>query len=159
MNSREALKLSLQSADMVAGAYLSDLSDADLLKRPHPECNHVNWQVGHLILAEHGMMKNVVPNMPELPEGFAAMYDKSTATSNDPASFATKEQLMAAYKTQRDATLAALEKVSDADLDKETGISYAPTVGALYSMQGAHWLMHCGQWVIVRRQLGKPVLI
>ena len=36
---------------------------------------------------------------------------------------------------------------------------HAPTLGALYLMQGGHWLMHCGQWVIVRRQLGKPVVI
>jgi hypothetical protein len=29
----------------------------------------------------------------------------------------------------------------------------------MLSMQGSHWMMHAGQWVIVRRNLGKPVLI
>jgi hypothetical protein len=35
---------------------------------------------------------------------------------------------------------------------------YAPTVAAVYDMQGSHYLMHAGQWVVVRRQLGKPPL-
>ena len=97
--------------------------------------------------------------MPALPEGFVAKYSKEAAVSDDPSKFATRDDLLAAYKTQREATLKALSQVSDADLVKETGISYAPTVAALFAMQGGHWLMHCGQWVIVRRMLGKPVVI
>jgi hypothetical protein len=34
-----------------------------------------------------------------------------------------------------------------------------PTVAALLAMSGTHALMHCCQWVAVRRQLGKPVVI
>ena len=33
--------------------------------------------------------------------------------------------------------------------------SRAPSVGAAFSMQGGHWLMHAGQWAVVRRQLGR----
>ncbi len=70
----------------------------------------------------------------------------------------TKDQLLAVFKEQRAATLAALAKQSDSDLDKSTGVDYAPTVGSMFSMQGSHWLMHGGQWVIVRRKVGKPAL-
>lgn len=160
MQTREALKLGIDTADMISNAYLADLSDADFMHRPHAECNHINWQVGHLIVSEHNMLQNFAPGgMPPLPEGMAQRYGKETAGSDDPAQFLTKNELMAAYQTQRQATLRALEQISEAELNKPTGISYAPSVASLFSMQGSHWLMHCGQWVIVRRNLGKPVVI
>lgn len=160
MRTQEAIKLSIDSADMVIGAYLGDMSNADLMKRPHPQCNHINWQIGHLITSEHSMLNDFVPGgMPPLPEGFAAMYSKEASASDDPSKFATKDQLMAALKVQRQGTLDGLAKASEQDLGKETGVSYAPTVASLYTMQGSHWLMHCGQWVVVRRLLGKPVVM
>ena len=51
--------------------------------------------------------------------------------------------------------------LSDDDLDKESPESmkqYAPTTGHVFELLGSHWMMHCGQWVIVRRQLGKAPL-
>lgn len=159
MQTSDAIKMGLDSAQMVAMAYLGDMTNADLFKRPHPQCHHINWQVGHLIASEHEMAKVVNPNQPALPDGFAAKYSRDHAMHDDPSKFCTKEELMAVYETQRAAVLAALAQVPASDWQKETGISYAPTVGSLFTMIGSHWLMHCGQWVIVRRQLGKPVVI
>ena len=98
-------------------------------------------------------------SMPELPAGFAEKYSKESAASDDSSQFASKDELLQAYRTQRDGTLAVLAKQSDSDLDVATGVSYAPTVGDLLRMQAEHWLMHCGQWVIIRRNNGKPVVI
>ncbi len=33
----------------------------------------------------------------------------------------------------------------------------APTVGAGFALMGNHMLMHVGQFVSVRRKLGKPI--
>ena len=160
MDSREAIKGSLDMADLVCTSYLNDLSDSDLMQRPHPECNHVNWQVGHLIVAENQMMEGIAPGkMPALPAGMAEKYTKDTAASDDAGQFASKDELLAAHKAQRAATLEVLAGLSDEDMDKETGVDYAPTVGAMVRMQAEHWMMHCGQWVIVRRATGKPVVI
>lgn len=159
MDSREAIKGSIDTADFVAMGYLADLTDQNLMLRPHPGCNHINWQIGHLVAAEHDMIEKVAPGaMPALPAGFAEKYTKEAATSDDPAKFVAKDDLLRVAKEQRAATLAALSNVSDADLDQPTGVDYAPTVGAMFLLQGCHWLMHCGQWVIVRRSLGKPAL-
>lgn len=160
MDSREAIRLGIECADMVCMAYLNDLSDAELMKRPHGECNHLNWQIGHLIAAENEMIEKVAPGtMPPLPDGFAQKYTKETGKENDPSKFATKDELMAAYQTQRQGTLKALANASDARLSEPSGVPYAPTVASMFSMQGSHWLMHCGQWVVVRRELGKPIVI
>ena len=36
--------------------------------------------------------------------------------------------------------------------------SYCPTVASVLMMSPAHWLMHVGQWSVIRRKLGKPPL-
>ena len=48
-----------------------------------------------------------------------------------------------------------------ADFDKaapESMKDYAPTVGDAFLILGSHWLMHAGQWAVLRRKLGKPPL-
>ena len=63
---------------MVMG-YLGDLTDEDLMKRPIEGTNHIKWQLGHLIAAEHQMIEGVAPgSMPPLPEGFAEKHKKDT---------------------------------------------------------------------------------
>jgi len=160
MNSKAAIKICIDMADMVCGAYLGDLTDSEMMQRPHPACNHINWQVGHLIVAEHQMMSKAQGySMPALPAGMAEMYSKETQGSDNSSQFMTKSALMAAMQEQRAGTLKILEQISEAELDTATGIDYAPTIASLLSMQGSHWMMHAGQWVIVRRNLGKAVLI
>ncbi len=155
MDIRDAFRLNLEVSEMVCMGYIEDLQDEQLMLRPHPDCNHINWQLGHLIVSEHEMLSKVAPGKAApLPEGFAEKYSRDTAKSDNPADFAKKEELLAAYRQQRQAALAALAEAQDADFDKPSGLDYAPTVGAVFNMLGSHWLMHAGQWVIVRRQLG-----
>ena len=159
MDSREAIKIGIDTSDFLIQGYLTDLSDSELMLRAAPGINHINWQLGHLISSEHMLVEKVFPGaMPSLPAGFAEKYTKESAASDDPAAFCSKEVLMQAAQEQRAGTLAALAKVSDADLSRETGLDYAPTVAAIFSLQGSHWLMHAGQWVVVRRQTGRPAM-
>lgn len=162
MNSKEAIRICIDTSAMVCSPYLEDLTDEDMMRRPHPKCNHLKWQVGHLVASEHEMINGVCPGiMPELPEGFAARYSKEAAASDDPAAFDSKAELMRVHEQQRAATLAALDGLSEDDLASESPEpmrGYAPNVAAAFSMQGSHWMMHAGQWVIVRRQIGRDPL-
>jgi hypothetical protein len=156
------IKAELQLPASVVQAYLGDLSDADLLRRPAENANHIAWQLGHLIASEHSLQNMVAPDsMPPLPEEFAEKHSKETASSDDPAQFCTKDEYLAAMETQRAGTLALLDKLSDEDLEKpspEKIRQFGATVGAVIAGQSAHWMMHAGQWVIVRRQLGKVAM-
>jgi hypothetical protein len=61
-------------------------------------------------------------------------------------------------ETQRAGTLSLLDRLSDDELEQpapEEIQKIGATVGAVIAGQSAHWMMHAGQWVIVRRQLGK----
>jgi hypothetical protein len=35
---------------------------------------------------------------------------------------------------------------------------YAPTIAAVLTLLGTHWLMHAGQFVPIRRKLGRPAM-
>ncbi len=162
MDSKDAIKMGIEMGQMICTAYLDDLTDEQLMMRPHPDCNHINWQFGHLISSEHQMVEAVMPgSMPALPDGFAEKYTRETASSETLSDFADKATLMEAFKAQREATLVALDKIEESRLTDpapEPMNNYLPNVAAIFGMQSSHWLMHCGQWVVVRRNLGKPAL-
>ena len=162
MNVRDAIKLSYATPDMICRGYLNDLQDSDLFIRPAPTANHIAWQLGHLIAAEHMFTSLVCPGVvPPLPAGFAEKHDKKTASSDDPQAFYTKAEYMKLYDQVRAATLKAIDAVPEADFDKpgpEKFRDMFPSVASVFLMQPTHWMMHAGQWVIVRRKLGKPPL-
>ena len=160
MNGIEAIKMSINGTSQITSGYLADLTDEELFHRPHPGCNHINWQVGHLIVAENGIMNKVTGGkMPDLPAGFADRYAMEKTSVDDRGAFVPKHELLAAGQAQRAATLATLESLSDGDLDKPSGMDWAPTMGAAINAAASmHWMMHAGQWAVIRRQLGhKPL--
>ena len=162
MNSRDAIKLGLDMAQMCCNMYLDDMTDEQLMLRPTEGCNHTNWQLGHLICSDNNLVNAIAAGrMPALPAGFADRYTKETASSDDASAFCTKAELLAAAAEQWAGVAAVLAEMSDQDLDAPTPEpvnTYAPTAGAVFSMLGSHWMMHSGQWVVVRRQLGRPPL-
>jgi len=158
MNAIGVVKTGLTSTQSILEQYLGDLSDADLLERPVPNANHIAWQLGHLIEAEAIHIGKAIPGAvyPSLPPGFEEQHGKDKATENPPRGFLSKKEYLSLFKQVRAATMAAADKLTEADLDKATGLSWAPTVGALLVLTATHTLMHGGQFTVVRRKLGKP---
>ena len=57
---------------------------------------------------------------------------------------------------------AAVDACTDEDLDKPCPapiVKFAPTWGALFLLMATHLTMHAGQFVAVRRKLGKPIVM
>lgn len=158
MNAIAAIKGNLNATKNMLHMFVSDLSDADLLVRPAASANHIAWQLGHLIASECQMISKQLPNasLPPLPPGFAEKHTKETSQKD--SGFLTKQEYLDLFDKVRNATIAATEKLSEADLDKPTGWEMAPNLGALLLLNGNHVVMHAGQFTVVRRKLGKPVL-
>ncbi len=160
MTAKDVIRHSMDLSRSVLTQYLADLTDEDLLIRPVPAANHTAWQLGHLIICEHGL-GDMGYEMPPLPEGFAACYTTEHAGCDDPARFHGKEAYLRILEEQRAATLAHLDALSDSDLDLEApeeARAYAPTLGAIFNALGIHEMMHAPQISVVRRKLGKPHL-
>jgi len=163
MNSRQTIQSAMDLSIRVLNSYISDLSDADLLRRPATGCNHLAWQLGHLIASEVSLLNMVSSGKgADLPPGFAEQHSKQTIAVDDAAKFCTKQQYQELFQKVRQATSAALANLTDADLDRpspERMRDHFPTVGHMLLLIASHPMMHAGQFVVVRRQLGKPVLI
>jgi hypothetical protein len=162
MNAKDAIRTALTSTQNLLSWYVSDLSDADLLVRPVPNANHIAWQLGHLVFAEIHLLGQLPgAAYPELPTGWSQQHGKETAAMDPPKGFATKSEYLTQFNKVREATLTTLAKMADADLEKPTQgnmAQFAPSLGALLLLQSNHTLMHAGQFTVVRRKLGKPVL-
>ena len=162
MDTKQAIRSSLNVSDFLVQRYLEDITDAEMLARPVDGANHIAWQFGHLISAEQRLVAAASPgSMPELPAGFADRHKKETAESSNPADFLTKDEYLRLAKEVRANTLRALDKLSDADLDKPATGRVPPfikTAGDCFVLIGPHWASHAGQWVVLRRKLGRPVM-
>lgn len=156
------IKVSLELPLFVVNAYLDDLTDAELLTRPYEGMNHIALQLGHLIGSEKFHIETAFPDaMPALPDGFYEMHSKEAGASDDPADFLDKATYLALMEEQRAGTLAILARLSDDELAAPSPeqMSYlGPTIGCLFSAQATHWMMHAGQWAVIRRRLGRPPL-
>ncbi len=161
MTGKEALKASLTSTQFVLNMYLGDLGDADLLVRPVPSANNIAWQLGHLITAEAWLMK-ALPGATYPETGLVLTdYGKETAQSGPKGGYRTKAQYLDAFAKVRAASIANVDRLTDADFSKpNTGdmAKFAPTLGDLVILVANHTLMHGGQFTVVRRALGKPVV-
>jgi hypothetical protein len=163
MNATVVVQKALDSTNHLASWFLSDLSDADLFVRPVPGANHIAWQFGHLIHSQRQMVASQLPGaaLPELPAGFAEKHDNKNTKDDGPAGFATKAVYLELFGKIHQATTAAIQKLSDADLDRpSTGpmAQFAPTLGEFLLLIANHTMMHAGQFSVTRRKLGKPVL-
>ena len=156
------IQVSLELPRMVVNAYLADLSDADLFVRPAEKMNHIAWQLGHLIAGENFHVNQIyADSMPPLPDGFQDAHSKETAGIDDPTAFCTKDEYIQLMNDQRAATLTILSPLSDEELMKpapDTISYFGPTIGSVFAGEAAHWMMHAGQWAVVRRKLGHEPL-
>jgi hypothetical protein len=139
--------------------YLTDLTQAELLIRPAPDANHVAWQLGHLASAEARLVEAAVPgSMPALPAGFAERHSKNAAASDNASDFLSKEEYFTLAATVRAAALKALDGQSESDLDRPIIGRVPPWVkraGDCFVTAAGHWVLHAGQWVVLRRKLGR----
>ncbi len=164
MNGKDAIKASLEGTKSILNWYVGDFTDEELFVRPVPGANHTAWQIGNVIVGDIFMVRDQIPDavFPELPEGFAETHGSAGAEKDGPEGFLTKAEYVELFAKVRAATIAALEKLSDADLDRPTTgrmLDFAPTFGQLFLGASNHTMMHAGQFTVIRRKLGKPVLI
>jgi len=161
VQAKDALKSALNSTQNMLGMYLADLSDADLLVRPVPNANHIAWQLGHMIKSEPELIHMELADAayPKLPAGFEEQHSKESAAVDPPKGFRTKAEYLALAKEIRAATLALLDKVDVSRASTGKMAKWAPTLADLFLMLSTHTMMHVGQFTVVRRKLGKPLLM
>lgn len=163
MTAKDVILRNFAMSESITKAYLAELTAADLLVRPVHGQNHIAWQLGHLIMTEQRFLDGVKPGAsPKLPPGFEEGHGRDKTGVDDPSKYLSPEEYLRLFDAQREATKTVLNELDEAALDApgpEGMRQMAPTVGAGFTLMGNHSLMHVGQYVSVRRKLGKPVAI
>ena len=161
MTAKDVILRNFAMSESITKAYLAELTAADLLVRPVPGQNHIAWQLGHLIMTEQKFVDGIKPGAsPKLPPGFEEGHGRDKTNVDDPSKYLAPEEYLRLFDAQRDATKAVLNELDEAGLDApgaEGMRQMAPTVGAGFALMGNHQMMHVGQYVSVRRKLGKPI--
>jgi hypothetical protein len=163
MNAIQVLQSTLGSTQWMLNKFIEDLADPDVLIRPVPGANHIAWQLGHLINSEAHLVKEQIPEAvyPELPAGWAEAHGPKATGKDGPDGFWTKSDYQRLFNEVRQATIATVGKLSEEDLDRPTTgrmASMFPKLGNYLLLIAEHTLMHAGQFSVVRRKVGKPVL-
>ena len=163
MRAADVVKEALQSTHDSLQMYLGDLSDKDITTRPVPNANHIAWQLAHLVTAEKFLLDGELPGVkyPDIPPAIAELGTERTGKVDPKEGYLTKAQYLDCLSKMRTASIAAVEKLTDTDFDKPVKnmmAKFAPTLGKLLILTANHTLMHGGQFTVVRRALGKPVV-
>ncbi len=163
MDAKAAIKETLGLSSMVLSSYIDDFTDDELMQRPGPGCNHVAFQLGHLISSACSLLNAIQAGAaPELPAGFEDKHAKENATSDSRSDFLTKERYQELARQVHNAVTACLDAWPEAQLDDPSPEQFRnmfPTMGSLFLLIATHPMMHAGQFVPLRRALGKPVVI
>jgi DinB superfamily len=163
MRAKDVVKLALSSTQDTMQMYLGDVTDAELTVRSVPSANNIAWQLAHLTTAEKYLLGDQLPGVqyPEIPAAIANLGNERTGKVDPPGGYLPKAQYLESFCKMRAATIAAVDRLSESDLDRPVTnmmAKHAPTLGALLILTANHTLMHGGQFTVVRRALNKPVV-
>lgn len=143
----------------------------DPLRQPGPwGGNHAMWVAGHLAVNE-GRLHKMLRGTPNPVEHWKPLFDWGSAPETDPAAYPPYDRVLQACRELREGTLAFLNEVGDAGLDRPPklqppgrfGLATAQrfeTVAAAIMTVACHQCFHTGQASVARRASGKqPVFV
>ena len=163
MSGCEVVVVALESTLATLEMFVGDFTDADLLVRPVPGANHAAWQLGNVIGGDPFLVTAELPGVeyPALPDGFLELHGGKGSKIDADAGFLTKDVYLALLRDVRAVTVAAVRELDDADLNKPSSEKMrwaGPTLCHVLLFAAQHTMQHAGQFTVIRRKLGKPVL-
>ncbi len=159
----EVAQKHLESARLYMLTLLDDLNEEDWFWQPTEGITHIAWQVGHLAMAEYGLVlfrqRGRQPIDGELMSGkFRKKFAKGSEPKSDSAEYPKPEEILQVLHRVHEQALKELQTFADEDLDQPVDpphAAFANRYGALL-FAGDHEMLHAGQIGLLRRLMGKP---
>lgn len=131
------------------------------LVRPTPNGGcHTLWVIGHLAYVEGLVTRRFMLGEPNPLEAWAEMFDGEEVWE-EAEQFVPFRRALAECRAARASTLAALETLTERDLDRESTANPQGTEAlfgtfrACFQYVADHWYMHRGQLADSRRAAGR----
>lgn len=164
MNTIDFIKHSLESSKGWGMGLLNDLQDIPTTQPTANGGNHALWIIGHLARGESNLLDGFILGKPNRFPELEDQFEMGTTPTDDASQYPAVEELLGKFEAVRAASLAHLETLSEADLDKK---SHAPeefgqffgTVGACYAAMCNHMSFHTGQLAVCRLAAGRKPLM
>jgi len=148
---------SLETALMVLGRFVDDLTPLEMLHRITPKANCAAWTIGHLVLSERRGLTTFGIEPPALPDGFDKRFSRDEGCPQA-SEFGDVAILMPMFRAHRLALINAVKRANSQQLDQPLDKPHPvfTTAGQLANFLAFHSIMHAGQISQIRRHLGRP---
>jgi len=164
MNGVEFIKTALQMSMGWGRPGLEDMQDAPTTFPTPNGGNHPLWVLGHLVIAEGNIVNGLIKGEESPYKDLEPLFGQGTTPEADASKYPTMDELFDKLDEARASTMALLDTMSDADLDKP---SHAPpeygemmnTVGKCFAILIMHATFHGGQVADARRAAGRKPLM
>jgi hypothetical protein len=162
MKAVDGVRIALGFADQ--GVRVLETMKAEPLVRPGPfGGNHAMWILGHVTVAE-GRLHKILFGSPNPVEHWKPLFDWGSEPQADASAYPSFDEVLQTYRSLRTKTLAFLDELTDADLDRPTKLAppglEAPfaTVGQALMTIAMHQTFHNGEAAVARRASGQRPL-
>lgn len=164
MNAIDYIRQEMGMSKAWIGGLMADMQDAPLTVPTPKGGNHPLWTVGHLAYSESNILHCFILGDDNPIAEWKDTFGIGSQPVNDATAYPPFEELLAKFESVRAETLAYLETITDADLDK---LSHCPeekkdffgTVGQCLAVLTTHLAFHGGQLADARRAAGRDILI
>ncbi len=152
----------IESARGYTLTLLDGLSEDEWFWTPQPAVTHIAWQVGHLAMAQYGLIlfrqRGRLPQDAELmPGSFRKAFAKGSTPSSNPEDYPNKEEIFSTFKRIYEQCMLELAGFDENGLDEPVDpphAAFATKFGALL-FAGDHEMLHAGQIGLLRRLMNK----
>ena len=164
MNTKDAIRFSLNLAEDAVLKSLATIDDAPLTFPTEKGGCHPLWVLGHLAFVE-GLAYQILAGK-ENPAGeWAALFGQDSTATDDVAHYPPFDEVVARYMQLRRKNLLFLDSLSEIELDKRT--SWQPkgveehfaTYGKALLTVALHQMAHRGQITDAIRSAGRAVAV
>jgi len=164
MNAKDVIRFTLDRSNDLTMKLLADMKN-ECLTMPTPRGgNHPLWVLGHLALAEAGILSKFVTGGENPLAKWKDLFGGGSEPVADAKKYPSWDEVLRAFEQARANTLKTLERLSEADLDRPTNApenmkAFFGTVGQVFAFIPVHAAMHAGQVTDARRAAGKKPLL
>ena len=159
MKSIDLIRDNLKKSASRVLARVEEMGDHCLVFPTPKGGGHTLWVLGHLAYIEALVIRGFMLGEPNPLADWEEIFDGAD-TTGDVGQYRSFDQVLATCREMRDSTLALLDSLSEADLDKAS--AKAPeghkdsfgTYRLCLQFVADHWYMHRGQLADARRAAG-----
>ena len=164
MNSVDFIRMSLDMSKNWLLGLAADMQNEPLVAPTPHGGNHPLWCVGHLAFSEANLVNVMAQGKPNPLADWEVLFNQGTEAKQDASAYPPFEEVMAAFESVRNDTLAYLDTLTPDSLDapsKAEGemAEWFGTVGSCLAAIPIHFAFHGGQISDARRAAGRPPLM